>query len=404
MRRLRTLVVGNWPLKLGAIALATVLYGGVALSENTRTWKGPVPIEVLNAPSGGALLDLPGAVTDIEYRAPIEVANQLTAGSFRASIDLSGVEPRVGAEPMEVPVRVLPTDPRVRIVDFSPRGALIRLDEVVTRGMPVTIETGPVPEGLDLGPVVVEPDRVRIRGASSRVANVRSVEGHIGLDGSGLNIDRDVPVEAFDELGALVPGVELDPPAVRVRADVARQLAYATLPVVPELVGEPAGDIRVETVSVSPRTVTVSGEEPVIRGLEAIGTEPVDISGAEEELGLEIAFVLPDEVTVLGEPSATVTITFGPADGSRAFEVGTALIGTRADRTYLLEDPSVRVVAAGPVAGLDAVDISQLIAEVPVAGLEVGDHAVEPIVRLPDGLAIARIVPGQVRVTVGQPS
>ena len=39
-------LVRNWPLKLAAIlGLATVLYAGLVLSENARTWTGEVPIE-----------------------------------------------------------------------------------------------------------------------------------------------------------------------------------------------------------------------------------------------------------------------------------------------------------------------------------------------------------------------
>jgi YbbR domain-containing protein len=398
------LVLGNWPLKLAAIALASVLYAGVALSDNTRSWASPVPIEVLRAPAGGALLELPGAVTEITYRAPLDVANQLTAGSFRASIDLSMVQPRVGAEPVEVPVDVFPIDPRVRVVDYTPRGVNVRLDEVVTRGMPVSIDTGTVPEGIELGPIIAEPNQVFVRGASSRVSNVRSVEGHIGIDGSAINIDQDVPIEVFDELGALVPGVDLDPPSVRVRVDVARRLAYATLPVVPELRGDPADGYRIETVTVSPSVVTVSGEDPAVRQLESIATGPVDVSDQEKELVIEVPFVLPEEVTVPGDPMATVTIIFAPVEGSRSLEVGTVLVGTRSDRSYRVEDASVQVVAAGPVAALDGIDLSELIVEVPVAGLEVGEHAIVPQVRLPDGLQVARIDPEVVRVTVGQPT
>ena len=45
-----------------------------------------------------------------------------------------------------------------------------------------------------------------------------------------------------------------------------------------------------------------------------------------------------------------------------------------------------------------------LVVEVPVASLEVGEHAVPPLVQLPRGLAIVRTSPETVRVTVGQPS
>ena len=232
MSTVSRLIFGNWPLKLAALVLATVLYAGLALSESTRSWSGPVPIEVLRAPVGGALLEAPGVVDSIEFRAEQEVADQLTNDSFRASIDLSAVEPRAGAPPVTVPVDVFPVDPRVRVVSYSPPGVTVRLDLVVSRVRPVVIDPGPIPEGIELGPIVADPNQVTIRGASSRVQNVRTVEARFVVDASGINIDQDVALEAFDELGALVPGVEIDPPSVRVRADVARQLAYATVPVV----------------------------------------------------------------------------------------------------------------------------------------------------------------------------
>ena len=36
MRRIVGIIVHNWPLKLAAIGLATLMYGGLALSQNTQ--------------------------------------------------------------------------------------------------------------------------------------------------------------------------------------------------------------------------------------------------------------------------------------------------------------------------------------------------------------------------------
>jgi YbbR domain-containing protein len=401
---LRRWVFSNWPLKLTALGLAVVLYAGLAISESTRSWTGPVPIEVLNAPVGGALLDDPGVVGLIEFRAPDDVAAQITNDSFRASIDLSAVQPRVGASTVEVPVDVFPLDPRVRVVGYEPPGVVVRVDEVVSRVMPVTIDHGPLPEGIELGPVIAEPNRVTIIGASSRLQNVRTAEGRFIVDASGINIDEDVVVEAFDEVGAIVPGVDIEPAAVRVRADVARQLAYATLPVVPDLVGEPEPGMRVDNVSVVPAAVTISGENPDLRQLEFVTTEPVDISGQDVELVAETRLVLPDEVTSPGEEGVTVLVTFTSATGSRAFEVGTALLGAQPGYTYQVQEPSVSVVLGGPAQALDELEVEDLIVEVPVAELDVGDNDVMPIVRTPRGLSVVRLTPETVRVTVAQPS
>lgn len=320
MRRFAAALSRDWPLKLGAIGLATLLYAGVALSENVRTWPGPVPIEVLSPPSGGSLLEFPGSVGQIRYRAPFEVASRLTSESFRASIDLSVVEPRAGAPPVEVPVRLFPVDPRVEIVDFSPRSVNVRVDQVVTRRMPVTIDYGVVPEGISLGSVVVDPATVVLEGASSRLATVRSVVGLVAIDASGINVDQEVGLEALDGTGALVAGILIRPPGVRVTIAVARQLAYATLPVVPDIRGQVAPGWRIAAVALEPQTVTVSGEEPVIRRLTHIPTAALDLAGISEGMSVESTLALPDEVTAVTDPLVRITISLEeqPADGTEA--------------------------------------------------------------------------------------
>jgi YbbR domain-containing protein len=397
-------IFGNWPLKLTALGLATVLYMGVAISESTQSWTGPVSIEVLNAPTGGALLDDPGAVERIEFRAPDDIADALTNDSFRASIDLSAVEPRPGATTVEVPVDVFPVDPRVRVVGYDPPGVTVRVDEVVSRTMPVEVDHGPLPDGIGLGPVTVEPNQATITGASSRLQNVRSVEGHFVVDASGINIDQDVTVEAFDEVGAIVPGVDVQPGTARVQADVARQLAYATLPVIPELIGEPAHGKRVDNVSVLPATVTVSGENPAVRQLEFVSTEPVDIGDQSVELVAEVPLSLPEEVSAAGNESVTVIVTFTEALGSRNYEVGSALTGTQPEFTYRVEEPSVSVIVSGPVAQLDELAVEEISVEIPVADLEVGDNEVMPVIRTPRGTVVVDIDPETVVVTVADAS
>lgn len=404
MTTLARIVFGHWPLKLTALGLATLLYMGVAISESTRSWTGPVVIEVLNAPSGGALLDGPGVVDRIEFRAPDDIADALTNDSFRASIDLSAVEPRVGATTLEVPVDVFPVDPRVRVVDYEPPGVTVRVDRVLSRVLPVDVDHGPLPEGIDLGPMSVEPAMATISGASSRLQNVRTVEGHIVVDASGINIDQDVALEALDEVGAIVSGVSIEPAMARVQADVARQLAYATLPVIPVLEGSPEQGKRVDNVSVLPATVTISGENPDVRQLASIETEPVDISGGTTEVVAEVGLSLPPDMSVAGEARVTVLVTFTDARASRAYEVGTALTGTQPGYTYRVAEPSVSVIVAGPVDRLDELMVEDMTVELPVGGLEVGDNAVMPIVRIPPGTSVVSVTPETVRVTVGPAS
>jgi YbbR domain-containing protein len=404
MDGLRQLIFGNWPLKLAALGLAVVLYAGVSLSESTRTWTGPVRIEVLNSPAGAALLDDPGVVDRIDYLASDEVARQLTNESFRASIDLGSVKPRAGLTTVEVPVDVYPVDPRVRVVGYEPPGVTVRIDEVISRSFPVTVDHSTLPEGIELGPVVIEPPQATVSGASSRLQNVRTVAGHFVVDASGINIDEDVTIEAYDEAGVTVPGVDVLPSSVRVTADVQRRLAYATVPVVPELVGEPAHGYRVKNVSVLPATVTVSGQSQDVRSLASVSTTPVDISGQSIELVTDASLVLPQDVTSLDTGPVTVLVTFTQIEASRSYEVGTTITGARSDYSYRLDQPSLSVVISGPLTELDGMSVADLSVEIPVGGLEVGENEVMPIVHSPRGTSVVSTDPASVRVTVSAPS
>ena len=176
MTRLTGLITHNWPLKLAAIALATLLYAGLALSQNARIWPGRVPIEAVNQPSGAFLLENLGDVTTIRYYAPADVAARISSSDFQALADLSSVTPVLGGAPVSVPVQVIPLDPRIKVLDFQPDRVAVRLDPVITRTVPITVERGTVPAGLQIGDPVLGAQTAAIRGASSLVERVETGE------------------------------------------------------------------------------------------------------------------------------------------------------------------------------------------------------------------------------------
>ena len=50
MTRALRFILHNWPLKLAAVALASLLYGGLVLSQTTQPFTDPVPIRIPNPP------------------------------------------------------------------------------------------------------------------------------------------------------------------------------------------------------------------------------------------------------------------------------------------------------------------------------------------------------------------
>ena len=76
MTRALGFIVHNWPLKLAAIGLATLLYGGLVLSQATQNDTVNVPIQIANASAEVVVLSNPGSVTRVRYVAPPDVRSE----------------------------------------------------------------------------------------------------------------------------------------------------------------------------------------------------------------------------------------------------------------------------------------------------------------------------------------
>ena len=84
MTRAIRFVIHNWPLKLAAIGLATLLYGGLVLSQTTQDFTRAVPIGIVNAPSDVVVLSDLGSVTRIRYVAPPNLGLRIDSASLSA--------------------------------------------------------------------------------------------------------------------------------------------------------------------------------------------------------------------------------------------------------------------------------------------------------------------------------
>ncbi|MFI5262467.1 MAG: YbbR-like domain-containing protein [Candidatus Limnocylindrales bacterium] len=400
MSRAVAFLVRNWPLKLGAVGLATVLYAGLVISQNAQTWPGQVPIQPLNQPVGAFLLDDPGAVTFIRLYAPPDVASQLSSQDFSATIDLAGLQATVGGAPTTVPVHLAALDPRIQIIDFRPRQVEVRLDPVVSKTVPVTVDHGTIPPGLQLGTPVIEPPTVTVRGASTLVAQVTHAVAHVIIDPNGINVDADVDVQPEDDRSTAIEPVNVTPDHVHVHVDVTAAASSRSLPVSPTLAGSPPTGYQVSGVQVLPQVVTVSGDPAVLATLQAVPTASIDISHATADLSRTVALAPPAGVTVVGDGQAQVTVHIATQHGSQTFSVGLQLVGAHADRSYQLAATHVLVTLAGGLPTLAAIDGGKLVATLDVADLGPGTQTVTVVFSPPAGTTLVSVAPAAVAVTV----
>ena len=400
MRQAIAFVVRNWPLKLAAILLATLLYAGLIVSASAETFQGRIPIQLINQPPDTFVLGDVADVTTVRYLAIGSDRPQVTSSSFTATVDLAAAVAVPGAPSISLPVVVQSVDPAIQVIDFAPSRVAIRLDPLVTREVPVTVDFGTVPPGLDVRDPVVSQDPVMVSGPDSAVRNVSAALARVRLDPSGIDVNETVGLVPIDALGEVVAGVDVQPNTVRVTIQIGSQLSTKTLPVNPVVAGTPASSVEITSVEVQPSLVTVEGEADALAGLVSIATRPVAISGATTDVEATVGLDLPDGVAALGVDQVRVTIAIRPRTGTRTFEAGVLVVNGGPDLVYRPVIDRVLLTVGGTLEALDAVDPTRIAALLDVATLGLGTIAVPVTARLPAGVTLVSASPPEVSVTV----
>ena len=404
LRGLTGFVFSNWPLRLGAIALAIVLYLGLVVLQNARVWTGPVPIEPVNQSSTVYLLAGLGDVSSIRYVAPVDVAQQVTAASFLATADLGAVNSTAAGSTVNVPVEVKALDARIQVVGWQPTIVVARVDPVQVRdGVPVRVDHGTVPAGLRLGDTTVDPVSVTVSGAASIVSRVAATLARVSVDASGINVDAEVDLVAIDNRDEIVAPVDISPATVHVRIPVTEQLLDRTVPVIPTITGSLAPGYSVRDVTVTPATVTVSGTAAAIGTLASVQTAGLDLTGRTADVTSTLNLQLPVGISAAGGSRVQVRVRVLAQTGSRSFGAGVVVTGARSDRTYALSVPDVLVTLGGTQSGLDAIDPAALFVMADVSGLDVGSYTIPVRFALPAGTELDAISPTDVIVTIAAP-
>ena len=398
-------LVRDWHLKLGAVALATVLYTGFVYSGTftERTFPG-VPIRDIGQPSGTFLNPQQLGTVDIRYRATATVA--ATAETFDVTVDLSDYDMDRSGEPQALPVVVTSLNEDVTVLGFNPTTVSVTIDPREERRIPVEVEIGQAPEGLIIGRPRLSVQNVTAIGPASVLDRVDHARVVVRIDQSGVAVSNQFQLEAVDVRGAVIgptQGVSLTPETVTVQIDVTPAETTKVVAVRPDVTGTPGAGFAVGQVAVDPPTVILRGTPEALAPIAEVATQAISIDGLTAEGTFEPELVIPAGIRLGATASSTVTVTVSvePTDASRTFLVGAACANAPAGAACLPQTDQLAVTLSGPGAALDALSASALTLILDVAGLGAGTHQVTPAVpALPAGVDLVGISPGTVTVVI----
>jgi YbbR domain-containing protein len=383
---------------MAAIALATILYAGLVVSQSQFEFTSPIQIRTINQPAAAVLLGNLPPVSRVRYVVSGDVGSPPTADSFRATIDLQPVDPQAGST--YVPIDVVSIDRRFLVVDWEPRGINVQLDPKTTKTVAVQVKTGEMPSNLDVREPVVDPETVTVSGPASVVSLVVAARADVAIDPSGLLVDRDVPLIPVDIVGNALRPIQVTPASAHVQIAVFSNLRTKTLAVHPNVTGTPPSGYVVDTVVVEPAAVTVEANGDQLATLTRADTKEIPIGAVTGTLQTDVGFALPAGVLPVGADTVHVTVTIKPETGTKAFEAALVMTGRQPGLEYTLSTGQIQVVLAGPLADLDRLDPSAFVVNLDVGGLGLGVHELVPTPNLQAGLRLLTVDPPKITVTV----
>jgi len=396
-----TSVRGNLGLAAFSVFLGFALWIFVT-DEASPTRSGVLPfeleVEAVDRPG-----DLALAESLIKVRVRVEVAddewNTLSAADFEATADLDEVQ----AGTYDLPVRVEALTGRgdLRVTQVIPETVEVELRSLFSKSVQVSIklEGEPAP-GYQAGVPEIDAEAVLVTGTKDKVTQVSQVVATLDIAARTEDVVQAVRLEARDVLDTLVDNVFLDPNTVNVTIEVTQEEFSAPLAIRPTVTGSPATGYEVVSVSVDPAVATALGPPSFIAEAASIHTQPVDISGATEDIVLTVSLDLPPDVSVSGGTSVTVTVQIEAAQGRRTLAVTAVAVGLDADLSFSGALPFVEVELLGELPTLRELRPNDIAATVNLSGLDEGTHAVNVSVSAPADTLVADVSPETIEIAL----
>lgn len=387
-------VRGNLGLAAFSVVLGFALWIFVTDTESP-TRSGVLPfdlaVETVNVPE-----DLAPAASPVNVRVRVEVADDvwgtLSAADFKGTVDLDGLQ----AGAYDLPVQVEPLTGRggLRVTEVVPDTVEVELKSLFSKSVSVTPKLeGSPPKGYEAKAPEIDTETVLVTGTQDRVSLVNQVVARLDLSARTEDLTQAVRLEALDSRSNPVTEVSLEPSVVNVSVEITQKEYSAPLAIRPTVTGSPATGYEVVSVSVDPAVTEVFGPASFIAEAAAIRTQPVDISGATDDVVLTVSLDLPPDVSVSGGTSVTVTVVIEPSQGRRTLAVTAVAVGLDPDLSVSGALPFVDVELLGELPTLRDLLPNDIAATVNLSGLGEGTHSVKVSVSAPAGTVVASISP-----------
>ena len=380
--------------------LAIGLWSWVTVSrdpERTRSFPD-VQVTAENLSSDLVIVgDLPRVTA--RYRGTRSETQELTAAQVRARVDLSGVD---ATGIYRLPIAVdRPED--IWSVSSTPETATVAVEALTSKVLPVDVEvSSALGTNQQVGSVSPSASEVVVTGPSSLVERATSARVPVDIGSNTTDFRGTFSAIAVDINGAAIPELEVNPDTISVLVEItARGRRVA---VIAQISGNPAPGYEVVDRALNPSTVLVDGPPELIQDMITVETEPIDVSGATENVTERVAITgLPEGVRLIEPLSGRIDVVVqvrqqGIQQPLPSQEV--TLINLAPGLRAAVTPDTVLVTVIASEQDLAALESDSLTVIVDVSGLGPGTYELQPRVVVPSNVEWLSIDPLMVTVVI----
>jgi YbbR domain-containing protein len=277
----------------------------------------------------------------------------------------------------------------------------VELDELVVRNFPVTVQVkGKAANGYADLPASVKPTEVILKGAARYIGSINTVAAEVDIQDAYSDIDTSLPIQILDKSGKPIPEIESNPKTVDIHMPIRKA---KEVPIVVKTSGKLPGGFYLVGTNAEPSTVTITGEDNVLKKIDSIDTMPVSLDGIKSSTTKAVKLNLPTGV-MLDENEQSVNVYIN-VEGtvSKTFEV--TVPGSYANKPAGLNAQlitnTINVTLSGQESAIGKITASDIIVQpIDLAGAAEGESQYSVTLKVPAGVGIVEMNPQKVRVLI----
>lgn len=318
------LITSDWRLKLLGLGLAILMLGAVAFSANPPT-SGSVTVQLsYSVPTNLVLIAPPTKIT-VAYSGLADVIKNVNSSNMVATVDASKAKPGTAVK-LNVVARSLITSGVVTVQQPSP--IAVKIDsQATTPDLQVTVSAQAAPGWrIDTSKTYAacpeaqkpNPCTVHFTGPASwekamqaYVVYTPPVAGTYDILNQPIQLKNDSGLVDLTSIPT-VPQAGLDVSAASLHIVAEQGLNYSTVPLIDAAPSHaPPAGYRVTGITITPLSVTISGDPTALTRVHWIQLPPVDLSGKTSSATFQVTIPYPDG-TAGSIQTATVKYTIAP--------------------------------------------------------------------------------------------